>query len=64
MRKKKDREILMNKETYFTLMWIIFFILGDYFFRNNIRVKLITKGILILILFLRILAFRILTAQI
>ncbi|KMV74441.1 hypothetical protein FSCG_02161 [Fusobacterium vincentii 4_1_13] len=54
MRKKKDREILMNKETYFTLMWIIFFILGDYFFRNNIRVKLITKGILILILFLRI----------
>jgi hypothetical protein len=54
MRKKKDKEILMNKETYFTLMWIIFFILGDYFFRNNIRVKLITKGILILILFLRI----------
>lgn len=54
MRKKKDREILMNKETYFILMWIIFFILGDYFFRNNIRVKLITKGILILILFLRI----------
>ena len=54
MRKKKDKEILMNKDTYFTLMWIIFFILGDYFFRNNIRVKLITKGILILILFLRI----------
>ena len=44
----------MDKEKYFTLIWITFFILGDYFFRNNIRVKLITKGILILILFLRI----------
>lgn len=29
----------MDKEKYITLIWITFFILGDYFFRNNIKYK-------------------------
>ena len=45
----------MDKEKYFTLIWITFFILGDYFFRNNIEDKLIVKGSLVLIIFIRIL---------
>ena len=45
----------MNKGKYFTLIWIIFFILVDYFFRNNIKAKLIIKGSLVLIIFIRIL---------
>ncbi|WP_187102907.1 MULTISPECIES: hypothetical protein [Fusobacterium] len=45
----------MDKEKYFTLIWITFFILGDYFFRNNIEAKLIVKGSLVLIIFIRIL---------
>ena len=45
----------MDKEKYFTLILITFFILGDYFFRNNIKAKLIIKGSLVLIIFIRIL---------
>ena len=45
----------MDKEKYFTLTWITFFILEDYFFRNNIKAKLIVKGSLVLIIFIRIL---------
>ena len=45
----------MNKEKYFTLIWITFFILVDYFFRNNIEAKLIVKGSRVLIIFIRIL---------
>ena len=45
----------MDKEKYFTLIWITFFILVDYFFRNNIKAKLIVKGSLVLIIFIRIL---------
>ena len=45
----------MDKEKYFTLTWITFFILGDYFFRNNIKAKLIVRGSLVLIIFLKIL---------
>ena len=45
----------MDKEKYFTLIWITFFILVGHFFKNNIKAKLIVKGSLVLIVFLRIL---------
>ena len=55
LKKLENGENLMNKEKYFTLIWITFFILVDYFFRNNIKAKLIVKGSLVLIIFIRIL---------
>ena len=55
LKKLENGENLMDKEKYFTLIWITFFILGDYFFRNNIEAKLIVKGSLVLIIFIRIL---------